>query len=68
MALDSDSDWLDDRPWLWVAVAVLVPGGAYAASQLWLSDAALHSALGLGLVFGLVFAAVTAVGRRFAGD
>ncbi|WP_336034807.1 hypothetical protein [Halobacterium yunchengense] len=65
---DRGADWLGDRHRLRFAVTAAVPALAYAAARVWLSDAAAHSALALGAVFGFVFALVTALGRRALAD
>ncbi|ELY78763.1 hypothetical protein [Natrinema pallidum] len=53
--------WVRTRPVLWSVLAITVPGLGYTVSQLVIADRALASAAPVGLVFGLVFAAGTAL-------
>ncbi|NUB90155.1 hypothetical protein HTZ84_17230 [Haloterrigena sp. SYSU A558-1] len=52
------------RPVLWFLLAVTVPALGYVASRLSISGESLASAAPLGVVFGVVFAAVAALAKH----
>lgn len=57
--------WLRDHVVVWWLILVLVPGGTYAAAEMWLSDAHLLGAVTLGATFGVTFATVTVLIQRW---
>lgn len=59
--------WLDARPAVEFLLLALLPGVAFGASQLWLSNTEITHAAILGSVFGLTFATITVLGRRIIG-
>lgn len=59
--------WLHDHVVAWWLLLALVPGGVYACLELLVTDASLSHAAILGGTFGIVFATVSVLVRRFRG-
>lgn len=57
--------WFHEHVAIWWFVLAVIPGGAYAGSQILLSDEPVVHAVVLGIVFGVVFATVTVVAQRW---
>lgn len=58
-ANDAVDRWFHDHVVLWWVVLAGIPGGAYAGSQILISDASSSHAVVLGAVFGAVLATIT---------